>query len=325
MALSDSKSTPSASKPWSAEYILTGAFVCELIAQQFPQLTPIRAQYLGSGWDNTVFLINDTWVFRFPHRSVAVELLSHEKITLSTLQGFPLDYPQPLFYGEPTCIKGAHYPWPFMGYKKVAGETACRVNISAKNRISWVTPLAHALKHLHTQAIPDALPGDLLKRSDLSHRLPWFQEQWIQAQTAAQQNQQQLPEEAVQRLLKKLERLAANKNRPPESQHLLHGDLYIRHLMVNTAGELTGLIDWGDTHHGDISTDLGIVYSALPPELHVQFWKVYGKVNQETLLKAQFRALYSCLYIYRYGLDIQDKDLVREGWQGVQWTASLFP
>ncbi len=338
MAPSDSNSphTDLKVKPWSAEHALTGAFACALIEKQFPELKPVHAHYLGAGWDNTVFLINDTWVFRFPRREVAVELLDHEKITLHALQGFPLDYPQPVFYGQPvlpdqpTSVGDQHYPWPFMGYKKVAGTTACRANVNRQGRAQWVKPLALALKHLHTQPVPQHLPGDTLQRSNLNHRLAWFQDQWAQAKVAAEQQQQHLPEKAVARLLKKLEAIAtasssASQSSPEAATHLLHGDLYIRHLMVNVRNELTGFIDWGDTHHGDISTDLGIVYSALPPERHDAFWSHYGKVSEVTQRKAQFRALYSCLYIYRYGLDMQDQDLVREGWQGMQWIASLFP
>lgn len=327
MAPSDSNPlhTDSKVKPWSAEHALTGAFACALIAQQFPELKPIAAQYMGSGWDNTVFLINDTWVFRFPRREVAVELLDHEQITLNALQGFSLSYPHPLFLGQPGTVEGTPYPWPFVGYTQVMGTTACRARVSDEQRKQWVAPLARTLKHLHGHPIPHALPADLLKRSDLKHRLPWFKEQWQQAKAAAQQNNQHLPETSVQKLLQELKELAAKKERGPAPQHLLHGDLYIRHLIVNTAHELTGIIDWGDTHAGDISTDLAIVYSSLPPALHPQFWQVYGEVSHDTQRKAQFRALYSCLYIYRYGLDIQDPDLVREGWQGVQWIASLFP
>lgn len=329
MALSDSKSTPSALKPWSAEHALTGAFACALIARQFPELSPVHAQYLGAGWDNTVFLINDTWVFRFPRRELAVELLSHEKVTLNALEDFPLDYPRPVFYGQPDTVQGQHYPWPFMGYKKVTGRTACRAKVSPRDRAPWVEPMALALKHLHQQPIPEGLPGDLIHRSDLSYRLPRFHTQWAETQAAARDQQQQLPEQAIAQLLGLLHGIADTEDKASKHanlpRYLLHGDLYIRHLMLNEQNALTGLIDWGDTHQGDIATDLGIVYSALPPELHDPFWRDYGPVSEVTKRKAQFRALYSCIYIYRYGLDIHDQDLVREGWQGVQWLASLFP
>jgi aminoglycoside phosphotransferase (APT) family kinase protein len=326
VAPSDSKITLSVSKPWSAEHALTGAFACALIEKQFPELKPVQAQYLGAGWDNTVFLINETWVFRFPRRSVAVALLGHEKITLNALQDFPLDYPQPVFYGQPDTVDQTHYPWPFLGYRKVAGQTACGQQVSAQDREAWVSPLALALKHLHAQPIPEGLPGDLLQRSDLNYRLPRFRQEWAETQTIAAQHQESLPTAAIQKLLKQLSSLHADAGILQDSPTaLLHGDLYVRHLMLNKQHQLTGFIDWGDTHHGDIATDLGIVYSALPPALHSAFWQVYGPVNAFTRCKAQLRGLYSCMYIYRYGLDIHDTDLVREGRQGMQWIASLYP
>lgn len=305
---------------------MTRAFACALIEKQFPELAPVNAEYLGAGWDNTVFLVNHTWVFRFPRRQSAVSLFTQEALTLKALNGFPLDYPRPLFYGQADTLAGQHFPWPFIGYTWVAGQSACQAKIKPTQRALWVAPLSNALRFLHQYPAPKSLIGDTLQRADLGYRLPWFQEQIALARQSARSQNVNLPEKAIDRLLKAL---IDDCRQPPQSTPmtpaLLHGDLYIRHLTVDSStGHLTGLIDWGDTHQGDISTDLAIVYSALPPALHKAFWQTYGEVSEQTQRKAQFRALYSCLYIYRYGLDIQDKNLMREGWQGLQWIASLY-
>lgn len=303
---------------------MTRAFACALIEKQFPELAPVNAQYLGAGWDNTVFLVNHTWVFRFPRRQSAVPLFTQETLTLKGLRDFPLNYPQPVFYGQADTVKGEHFPWPFMGYTWVKGQSACQAQVLPAHRQHWATALGQALRYLHHHPIPKALIGDTLQRADLSYRLPWFQDQLALARQSAHNQQHQLPERAITRLLAALSHDTSLPQVKPVPA-LLHGDLYIRHLTVNPAGHLTGLIDWGDTHQGDISTDLAIVYSAIPPHFHDIFWQNYGEVSEQTQRKAQFRALYSCLYIYRYGLGIQDPDLVREGWQGLQWIASFYP
>ena len=67
---------------------------------------------LGAGWDNTAYLVNDTWVFRFPRRSIAVELLRNEAALLPALAPrLPLPIPQPCYLGEPD----GRYPWCFAG------------------------------------------------------------------------------------------------------------------------------------------------------------------------------------------------------------------
>jgi len=55
------------------------------IERQFPKLAPIRIQHLSQGWDNFVFRVNDTLVFRFPRRQIAVVLLKHEAAFLPYL------------------------------------------------------------------------------------------------------------------------------------------------------------------------------------------------------------------------------------------------
>ncbi len=304
---------------------MTRAFACALIEKQFPELAPVNAQYLGAGWDNTVFWINHTWVFRFPRRQSAVPLFTQEIQTLNALSDFPLDYPKPCFYGQADTIADQHFDWPFMGYTWVPGQSACQVQVPPDRRKHWAISLGKALRRLHQHPIPEGLIGDTLQRADLDYRLPWFQEQRILARQSAHSRQQKLPETAIERLLTALSHDLTRPNEGEQPLALLHGDLYIRHLTVNATGHLTGFIDWGDTHQGDIATDLAIVYSAIPPHLHEHFWQAYGRVSEQTQRKAQFRALYSCLYLYRYGIGIQDPDLVREGWQGLQWTASFYP
>ncbi len=299
---------------------MTGALAYALIEQQFPELKPFALKRLGAGWDNTVFLLQrpdstangSPLVFRFPRRSLAVPLFASELKVLKKIN-LPINTPIPLFEGVPT----RRFPHPFVGYTHVPGETACRANVEFAQRHQWVKPLAQALRVLHDDAIPEGLVHDDIQRADLNYRLPRLQQQLADARSLGID----LPENAIANFVQHLQsdnfQTAYHAETLP--QRLLHGDLYIRHLMVNTHGELTGFIDWGDTHQGHIATDLGVVYSCLPPHTHSSFWKHYGPVSEVTQDLARFRALYSCLYITVYGVDIQDKDLVREGIQGLKW------
>ena len=40
---------------------------------------------MGAGWDNTAYLVNGEWVFRFPRRTIAVPLLEAEGRVLPKL------------------------------------------------------------------------------------------------------------------------------------------------------------------------------------------------------------------------------------------------
>ena len=73
------------------------------------------------GWDNTAFVVNDEWVFRFPRREIAVALIERESRLLPRIADeLPLPVPRPDLVGaaEP------RFPWPFSGYRALPGGDA---------------------------------------------------------------------------------------------------------------------------------------------------------------------------------------------------------
>src|SRR5438067_10757151 len=95
---------------WDAERIVDADEARSLINQQFPEIAAEKMEVLGVGWDNTAYLVNDKYVFRFPRRQIAVALLDTEHSALKELSKLlPLQIPQPEWFGKPT----ENYPWPF--------------------------------------------------------------------------------------------------------------------------------------------------------------------------------------------------------------------
>ena len=56
-----------------------------LINAQCPSLAPVLLEPFGAGWDNAAYLVNGEWVFRFPRRAIAVDLLEAEVHVLPRL------------------------------------------------------------------------------------------------------------------------------------------------------------------------------------------------------------------------------------------------
>lgn len=56
---------------WSPEVVVDRELVHRLIAGRFPELQLGALGPLGDGWDNSVRLVEDRWVFRFPRRAIA--------------------------------------------------------------------------------------------------------------------------------------------------------------------------------------------------------------------------------------------------------------
>lgn len=301
-----------ATQPWLSEREITGHQAIRLIESQFTELSPVQLHLLGIGWDNTVFQVNHRWTFRFPRRQIALPLMATEWKLLADLSMY-LDIPVPVphFKGQATI----EFPWPFVGYGMVEGQTACRVSLTERQRQRMAPRLGAILRHLHDfsprKAQELALPPDTMGKVDLAVRGPQTKERLHQTKKLGLVSD-------IGIFLHWLDTLPSVT--PPERPCcLVHGDLYVRHLIVNDTGHLSGIIDWGDAHLGDPATDLAIVYSFLPPQVHADFWHTYGLVNENTHLLARLRALFHSLALLLYAHDTEDADLLREAQLCLGW------
>jgi len=67
-----------AAPAWKADWAVTSELAKSLVDAYFPSLKPASVREFGAGWDNSVFLVNDSFVFRFPRRRIGVSLLETE-------------------------------------------------------------------------------------------------------------------------------------------------------------------------------------------------------------------------------------------------------
>lgn len=110
--------------------------------------------------------------------------------------------------------------------------------------------------------------------------------------------------------------------RPPISSVVVHGDFYVRHILVNEVHDLVGVIDWGDIHIGDPAIDLAIAHSFLPTSAHAKFREAYGDISAETWKLALLRAIYSGTLLILYGHHSKDPVILREGLRSLKIIAS---
>ena len=66
------------SRSWATDWVVTAELAVSLIEEMWPALKPVSGSDIGAGWDNSVYLINSTFVFRFPRRAIAVPLIATE-------------------------------------------------------------------------------------------------------------------------------------------------------------------------------------------------------------------------------------------------------
>lgn len=303
---------------WQARPPLSCEALLDLLHHTLPEVNARAARFLGSGWDNDAFLVDARWCFRLPRRQLAVDLLMNERAILpNLLEDLPLDCAPPCWFGEPS----ERFSHPFNGYRYLEGETACRANPSTERRAAHAEVLGRFLRALHQRPLDapwaTSAPRDTLGRADLKKRAAWYASQLERLEGSRLLSTTQA--RRAREILGELE--AACAPVPERACCWVHGDLYVRHLVVDPSQALCGVIDWGDVHIGDPALDLAIVFTYVPPEAFSAFVESYQEVTarheQDVTLwnRARFFSLRHALALLDYGHDIADADLIREARQ----------
>jgi aminoglycoside phosphotransferase (APT) family kinase protein len=268
---------------WSAEIVVDPELACRLLSR-FEQLEVGTLRPLGEGWDRTVWLVDERWVFGFPRREMVVPGIEREIEYLPRLARLlPLPIPRPTFVGSPT----EDFPWPFFGSEWIPGREVVETEVDDATRLAIGLDVAAFLKRLHSRDVfdvlgADTLPVDPMGRANMQKRVPRTRDDFADL---ARLGLWSAPEPVV-RLLDEAEQLPASQEPPV----VVHGDFHFRHVLVDN-GRASGVIDWIDLSQADPSVDLSLAWSFLPAEARPRIFEAYGPVTDEQRLRAQVLAL----------------------------------
>jgi aminoglycoside phosphotransferase (APT) family kinase protein len=236
----------------------------------------------GEGFDNTAFLVDERWVFRFARRDLALPLLATERRFLPLIAAaVPVAVPVPCFASD-ECV----------GYALLPGTTADALDLDDDARKALAAPLGEFLRVLHALPVPSDLPRDTLGRLDAAR--------------------------LKETIRTRLGREVPGEFAAPSEIRVCHGDLYSRHLLV-AHGRLSGVIDWGDMHAGDPAVDLAVAHIFLPPSAHGIFRAAYGEISDTRWQLARLRALHHLGAEREHANRTSDENLAREATRGLAW------
>jgi aminoglycoside phosphotransferase (APT) family kinase protein len=265
---------------WDAEIEVDEALARELIGERYPELDVESLRRLGVGWDNTVWATRDGVAFRFPRRELALAGIAREISVLPLIAPhLPCAIPDAAYPGAPS----PRFPWPWFGSRVIGGREVSERRLDDVARGRLAQDLCAFLGCLHGLSVPgtDALPLDPMGRADMTVRVP---------RTRAALDELD-PSGALRERAQTI--LTAAETLPPADDSVLaHGDLHVRHALVDPAGRLTGVIDWGDICRAPRAVDLSLYWSAFPPAARERFLSAYGGVDEPTLLRARVLALF---------------------------------
>jgi aminoglycoside phosphotransferase (APT) family kinase protein len=288
---------------WAAEVAVDEELVRPLLAR-FPELEVRSLRRLAEGWDNSVWVVDDRYAFRFPRRAIAIPGVEREIAVLPKLAPLlPLPVPRPVFVSGPV----EDYPWPFVGCELVPGVEAGDAALDDDARLAVGLALARFLRTLHSVELDVPLPLDFNGRADMPRRTALAREELAELERLGLWRAAPL----VTRLFDEAERLP-----PPEPPVLVHGDLHFRHVLVEGSA-VSGVIDWGDVCRSDPAIDLPLLWSFVPPQGRRAFLDAYGEVNEAQLLRARVLAIQLCAVLARYGSLEGLEGVEREGLAGL--------
>lgn len=238
-----------------------------------PDLRPVAVSHLGRGWDHDVYLANGEWVVRFPRNDAATRAMRVEEDLLPTIAtSLPLAIPVPA-WGAPDHI----------AHRLIPGTTVGEAHLDAAARTALAPDLGRFFRALHRldpAQVPVRLPLDRIGRLSPGVRL---------AQTLRDLPTAGLSKPVATAAIRILQSFPSG---PPESPRVIvHADPHGRNLLVNAAGELTGIIDWVDVLLGHRALDLAVIYEVLPPLGRAAFLEAYGEIDPLNLAWARWRAI----------------------------------
>lgn len=295
---------------WTPDVPLTLETAADLVRSQFPQFKSF--QPLGQGWDNLAILADQTTVFRLPTREMGGHIVKYEINVLPVIHPhLPEPTPDFQYIGNPSNA----YPYHFVGYPLIPGQTADSRTWTNDQRSALTERLALFLKSLHSldpiQIGLTNLPGDEIHRKD---PVSVFNKLTNHA-TSIDWTQLPLDFTPIHDWVNK----TAHSITVTNKSAVIHGDLYPRHLMVDNQHNLTGIIDWGDVHRGHPAVDLSLAYTFIPAEDRSRFFQLYNHpVEDSDKLLAQIRATMYGVALTRYGQSVNDQNAQNLGVQILQ-------
>lgn len=276
-------------REWAAEVTVDETLARRLVRAQFPELELRSLTPLGQGWDMTVWLVDDRWVFRFPRREMVLPGLANEIAHLPWLAPrLPLPIPRPTYLGEPST----DYRWPFYGTPFLPGCELADAALDDGARAALGRPFGEFLRALHDTRVDADLPLDPVRRADMSFRVPRTRERLAELEEARLWHAPREAHEVIE---------VASGLPPPEPIALVHGDLHLRHLLVDDAGRPTAVIDWIDLSYNNPGVDLVLYWSLLPPAGRRAFREAYGAITDDQLLCARILSLFLSGTLALYG------------------------
>jgi aminoglycoside phosphotransferase (APT) family kinase protein len=253
---------------------------------------------LGSGLENSAYLVDDWLVVRFAHDD-AIDVEREAAVLRLVGEVAPLPVPRPVFV-EP----GANC----LGYEYLPGIPLLHVPAGDRARVAApvARELGQLLKVLHSLDV-----GDLVDADDEPPGL-WLADAKDRYATVA--------DVIPAGLRSAVEGFLESAPPTPSDAHVFsHNDLGIEHVLVDPATmRITAVIDWTDAALTDPAYDFGLLLRDLGPQALRAALAVYGS-SDALIERAWFYARCALLEDAAYGIETGREGHLTKGLDAIEW------
>jgi aminoglycoside 2''-phosphotransferase len=276
----------------------------EIINKEFPSFDISTIKKIGEGDNSNAFLINRSYIFRFPKRQDVKQHLRKEVIILPQISS-SLDIEIPLF-------KFVSRDYSFTGYKMLPGKFLTKnIFFSQNKRIQTkiINGIADFLYQLHH------FPS--IKLNDFSLEIMNLKEEYSEDFENTQKlifpeisNHQQT---SISNFFNEYLTDTTNFNYSPV---LIHNDFSVNHILFDeNEKKINGVIDFGDMAFGDADYDFMYLFDCFGKDFIEKMLKYYDHPSPEKLFKKlTFFSLANKLQTLIVSIKENDKDDIREGY-----------
>ncbi|KMK75279.1 macrolide 2'-phosphotransferase [Alkalihalobacillus pseudalcaliphilus] len=268
----------------------TGNEIMEITKKNGIELDAASIRVNQSGLDFLVAIAESVtgnkWLLRMPRRTEVFTRTAAEKDTLAYIAKFvPFEVP----------IWEVYTP-ELIAYRPLAGVPAATIDMEQKAYVYEIDEknlpeiyhqsLAECLVHLHHLPVEgEALP-ELTKRQTAEQIRQTMKERIEKVKQDYKVN----PD-----LLNRWQQWLNTDEYWPKVTGMIHGDGHVGHMMINEAGEITGMIDWTEAQIADISKDFIPHYLVFGEEALDKLLHYYEKAGGYTWpkMKEHIIELYS--------------------------------
>jgi aminoglycoside 2''-phosphotransferase len=282
-----------------SELPLDARLVRQLLDAQFPILKDSSIVFLRQGWDNSAWLVDRQWIFRFPRRLARQVWLESELAVLGLLaeRPQPVLVPTPVYRGKP----GRQYPCRFMGYRRLEGTPGDHFDIHSIERQTTARRLGELLTQLHSIDLESAAANGVQSFESTAHEA--VDDVVAMRDTVLPR----LPEELVPVCAPFLHGTCTLPRAEVERWSLIHSDLVDEHVLFDAGGRVTGVIDWGDACLSNPAFDFGGLFAWLGADFVRDVLAHYPLITDPAF--ADEIAFYGrCMALVTYGYSLQGRD-----------------